>query len=124
MVDRVLNWGEAGSVSDLSDTECTIKTTTRKRKPDVSPNIRNKLKRFEKEKSTDSPVKSFLRQFQYECEEGETNMTRSGDKSKEPPNDGKDEKGLEERIREDQDKFMKEIRETLSTNITNSTDWC
>ena len=39
---------------------------------------------------------------------------------KEQPNDGKDEKSLEERIREDQDKFMKEIRETLSANITNS----
>ena len=43
MVDHVLNWGEAGCVSDLSDTERTIKTTTRKRKPDVSPNLRNKL---------------------------------------------------------------------------------
>ena len=77
MVDRVLNWGEAGCVSDLSDTERTIKTTTRKRKPDVSPNIRNKLKRFEKENSTDSPMKSFLKQFQYKSEAEEDNMTRS-----------------------------------------------
>ena len=120
MVDCVLNWGEAGCVSDLSDTERTIKTTTRKRKPDVSPNIRNKLKRFEKENSTDSPVKSFLKQFQYESEAEEDNMTRSrrtsasppGEKDKEQPNDGKDEKSLEERIRDDQDKFMKKIRET------------
>ena len=44
-------------------------------------------------------------------------------RGKEPPKDWKDEKSLEERMREDQDKFMKEIRETLNANntvITNS----
>ena len=65
-------------------------------------------------------MKSFLKQFQYKSEAGESNMTRSrrtsasppGDKDKEQPNDGKYEKSLEERIRDDQDKFMKKIRET------------
>ena len=61
-----------------------MKTTTWKRKPDVSPNIRNKLKRFEKENSTDSPLKSFLKQFQYESEAEEDNMTRSRRKSASP----------------------------------------
>ena len=59
--------------------------------------------KMEKENSTDSPVKSFLKQFQYESEAEEDNMTRSrwtsasppaGEKNKEQPNDGKDEKVL------------------------------
>ena len=48
----------------------------------------------------------------------QTSASPTGDK--EQPKDGKEEKSLEERIREDQDKFMKEIQETLSANITNS----
>ena len=56
-------------------------------------------------------------------------MTRSRQTSasptggKEPPKDEKYEKSLEERMSEDQEKFMKEIRETLNANntvITNS----
>ena len=43
-------------------------------------------------------------------------------RSKEPPKDGKDEENLEERMREEQDKFMKEIRETLNANNANITN--
>ena len=55
-----------------------------------------------------------------------TSSSPQGEKAKENASDkellseGGDKKSLEERIREDQDKFMKEIRETLSANITNS----
>ena len=134
MVDLTPNPGEAGCVSELSDTERPVKNTTRKRKLEVSPDIRQRLRKFEKENPTDSPVESFFKQFQYESEIEDERMTRSrrtsssprGEKAKENASDkellnkGSDEKSLEERIREDQDKFMKEIRETLSANITNS----
>ena len=77
MVDQAPNWGEAGCVSELSETERPVKATTRKRKLEVSPDIRRRLRKFEKENPTDSPVKSFLKQFQYESETEDDKMTRS-----------------------------------------------
>ena len=123
MADRAPKPGEAGCVSESSDTERPVKNTTRKRKLEVSPDIRRRLRKFEKENPTDSPVKSFFKQFQYESEIEDERMTRSrrtsssprGKSAKESVNDkkllnkGSKEKSLEERIREDQDRFMKEI---------------
>ena len=57
MVDLAKNQGEAGCVTELSDTERPVKNTTQKRKLDVSPDIRRRLRKFEKENTTDSPVK-------------------------------------------------------------------
>ena len=75
MVECVPDWGEAGC--ELSETDRPVKATTRKRKLEVSPDIRRRLRKFEKENPTDSPVKSFLKQFQYESETEDNEMTRS-----------------------------------------------
>ena len=134
MFDRAPKLGEAGCVSESSDAERPVKNTTRKRKLDVSPDIRQRLRKFEKENPTNSPVKSFFKQFQYESEIEDERMARSrrtssspqGESAKESVsdkellNEGSKEKSLEERIREDKDRFMKEIQETLSANITKS----
>ena len=68
MVEPAQKIGEASCVSESSEVEKPAKNTTRKRKLDVSPDIRQRLRKFEKENPTDSPVKSFFKQFQYEGE--------------------------------------------------------
>ena len=134
MVKPAPKLGEAGCVSESSEVERPVKNTTRKRKLDVSPDIRQRLKKFEKENPTDSPVKSFFKQFQYESEIEDKRMTRSRRASfsprgesakesvneKEPLNEGGMDKSLEERIRDGQNQFMKEIKEMLNANITKS----
>ena len=77
MVEPALKLGEAGCVSESSEVEKPVKNTTRKRKLDVSPDIRRRLRKFEKENPTDSPVKSFFKQFQYEGEEEESDQVKT-----------------------------------------------
>ena len=76
MVERAPKLEEAGCVSESSDAERPVKNTTRKRKLDVSPDIRRRLRKFETENPTDSPVKSFFKQFQYKSEIEDERMTR------------------------------------------------
>ena len=114
MVEPALKLGKAGCVSESSEVEKPVKNTTRKRKLHVSPDIRQRLQKFKKENPTDSPVKSFFKQFQYKGEAGEERMTRSRRASssswaksakesaneKEPLNEGGEEKSLKEGIRD------------------------
>ena len=60
MVKPAPKLGKAGCVSESSEVEKPVKNTTRKRKLDVSPDIRRRLQKFEREKPTDSPVKFFF----------------------------------------------------------------
>ena len=90
MVKPAQSIGEASCVSGSIEVEKPAKNTTRKRKLDVSPNIRRRLKKFEKENPTDSPVKSFFKQFQYEGEEERRTRSRqasSTERSKDGTND-------------------------------------
>ena len=129
MVEPAQSIGEVSCVGGSIVVEKSTKNTTRKRKLDVSPNIRRRLKKFEKENPTDSPVKSYFKQFQYESEEEKMPRSRQAS-SMERPKDGMndkellnekgDEKGLEERLRESQNQFMIEIKETLNVNISQS----
>ena len=75
MVEPAQSIGEVSCVGGSIVVEKSAKNTTRKRKLDVSPNIRRRLKKFEKGNPTDSPVKSYFKQFQYKSEE--ERMTRS-----------------------------------------------
>ena len=68
MVKPAQSIGEVSCVGGSIIGEKSTKNQTRKRKLDVSPNIRRRLKKFEKENPTNSPVKSYLKQFQYESE--------------------------------------------------------
>ena len=85
MVDRSplpLGKSVLGDLSVNEPSEFKVKGTTRKcRRPEISPDIRRKIKSFQTEDVSDSPVRKFLRQFEFEDTEA-AKMPKNGSRSK------------------------------------------
>ena len=67
MVDRIEYDCGIGSIGDRSDTgEFRVKESSKKRRrPEVSPHIKDRIASLLKEESSESPVRKFLKQFSY-----------------------------------------------------------
>ena len=67
MVDRTVYDFGIGSIGDRSDTgEFRVKESSKKRRrPEVSPHIKDRIASLLPEESSESPVRKFLKQFSY-----------------------------------------------------------
>ena len=84
MVDRSpLPLGKSvfGDLAANEPNEFKVKGTTRKRRrPEISPDIRRKIGSFQTVDASDSPVRKFLRQFEFDDTEA-TKMPKNGSRS-------------------------------------------
>ena len=70
MVDRI-PFGKSLLGESIDPSEFKVKGSTRKRRrPEVSPQIKDKIANFLPEEVSESPVRKFLRQFEYSEGEG------------------------------------------------------
>ena len=107
------------SVNETS--EFKVKGSTRKcRRPEISPDIRKKIKNFQTEDISDSLVRKFLRQFEFEETEaakmpknGSRSKSRSPEKTKNTNTNIDEELEKAKKERED---FKKEIKDAIKAS--------
>ena len=117
MVDRIDHNCGLGSIGDRSDTgEFRVKETSKKRRrPDLSPHIRERIASLLPEESSESPVRKYLRQFSYTDRE---DMPKNSSKVN-PTSPGKGEGSGEEadKNKKEMDEFRKGIKEEITAAI-------
>ena len=113
MVDRIEYDCGIGSIGDRSDTgEFRVKESSKKRRrPEVSPHIKDRIASLLPEESSESPVRKFLKQFSYSDPE---DMPKNSIKIK-PTSPSKDDaNGAEaDKNKKEMDEFRKGIKEEI-----------
>ena len=117
MVDRIDHDCGLGSIGDRSETgEFRVKETSKKRRrPDLSPHIKERIASLLPEESSESPVRKYLRQFSYTDRE---DMPKNSSKVN-PTSPGKGEGNGEEadKNKKEMDEFRKGIKEEITAAI-------
>ena len=118
MVDRIEYDCGIGSIGDRSDTgEFRVKESSKKRRrPEVSPHIKDRIASLLPEESSESPVRKFLKQFSYsDPEDMPKNSTKVNPTS---PSKGEGNGDEVDKNKKEMDEFRKGIREEIITSCS------
>ena len=113
MVDRIEYDCGIGSIGDRSDTgEFRVKESSKKRRrPEVSPHIKDRIASLLPEESSESPVRKFLKQFSYsDPEDMPKNSTKVNPTS---PSKGEVNGAEADKNKKEMDEFRKGIKEEI-----------
>ena len=114
MVDRI-PFGKSLLGQSIDPSEFKVKGSTRKRRrPEVSPQIKDKIANFLQDEVSESPVRKFLRQFEYSEVEGmPKNNSRASLNS---PNKSDTSAAEMEKAKQEQEDFRREIKEAIEAS--------
>ena len=114
MVDRI-PFGKSLLGESIDPSEFKVRGSTRKRRrPEVSPQIKDKIANFLPEEVSESPVRKFLRQFEYS--EGEGMPKNNSKTSLSSPNKSDTNAAEMEKTKQEQEDFRREIKEAIEAS--------
>ena len=116
MVDRnPIPFGKSLLGESIDASEFKVKGSTRKRRrPEVSPQIKDKIANFLQDEVSESPVRKFLKQFEYSESEGmPKNNSRASLNS---PNKSDTSAAEMEKAKQEQEDFRREIKEAIEAS--------
>ena len=116
MVDRnPISFGKSLSGDSTESNEYKVRGTTRKRgRPEVSPHIRDRIANFLPDEVSESPVRKFLKRFEYSESEG---MPKNSSKASlnSPSKSDTNTKEME-KAKQEQEDFRREIKEAIEAS--------
>ena len=116
MVDRnPISFGKSLLGESINGSDYKVKGTTRKRRrPEVSPQIKDRIANFLPDEVSESPVRKFLKQFEYSESEGmPKNNSRASLNS---PNKSDTSAEEMEKAKKEQEDFRREIKEAIEAS--------
>ena len=116
MVDRnPISFGKSLLGESINASEYKVKGTTRKRRrPEVSPQIKDRIANFLPDEVSESPVRKFLKQFEYSESEG---MPKNNSRASLNSPNKSDTSAVEmEKAKQEQEDFRREIKEAIEAS--------